>query len=205
MSDISELERRITAAMDRIAKGVEQLGTRPEVEASAEVDALHSGASETGKEATGPGDTATAGGETGADLSGDSGSGSAELIQQLADEKMANAQLSERLKSLRTKLDKADAEAEMAAGDLRASLAEMDAALGQMKKTSEQLRQSNQLLRQANAEGLADGAAIEAGMSAELAALQAERQAEAAESLALAAALEPLLLTAKPSSEKASV
>ncbi|MFY0679852.1 MAG: hypothetical protein JXR13_04680 [Thalassovita sp.] len=171
MSEISEFERRITAAMDRIAKGVEQLGPVPEDEETAGQDAAPS------PEAAPSEDTS-------------------DLRRQLDDEKMANAQLSERLKTLRIKLDKSDAQTELATADLRAALADMDAALGQMKLTNEQLRQSNEVLRQANAEGLGDAEAVNAALAAQLAALQAERQAEAAESAALAAALDPLLQVA---------
>ncbi|CUH62601.1 hypothetical protein TG4357_00199 [Thalassovita gelatinovora] len=162
MSDITELERRITAAMDRIAKKVEDFGQRqtdapdPDAEASAAGTALN---------------------------------------EALEEEKLANAQLQERLKVLHIKLDKKDAETEQEISGLKSALADMETALEKLKSTSEDLRSVNQTLRDAQAEDIA--AALDAGLRAELEALRAERAAEAAETQAIAAALEPLIDASK--------
>lgn len=165
MSEISELERRITAAMDRIAKGVEGLGAAP-------------GAPQ---EAAGP-DAGTSD-----EIAG--------LRRALEDEKLANAQLEERLKALHAKMDKHEAEAELQIGDLKSSMTEMDEAMRALKATSAELRAASEALRVAAAETADD--AVNEALQAELDALRAERAAEAAESAAIAAALEPLIADEK--------
>jgi len=170
MSDISEFERRISAALDQIARNVDVLSARP-----AEADG---------------------------DSSEDLGAERAALEQALSDEKLANQQLEERLKALRLKLDKKDAEAELAHADLKAALAEMDGALRAMRESCEQLRASNTELREAHEAGISDGTAVNKGLAAELAALKADRQAEAAEAVAIAAALEPLVARAEQTTEE---
>lgn len=177
MSEISELERRITAALDRIARDVDVLAQRPAGDGAsnaagnvADVEAAEGVAADPVAVAADP-----------------------ELTQKLEDERLANAQLQERLKSLRLKLDKKDSEAERGQRDLKSALAEMDGVVQALKKTSEQLRDSVETLRTANEAGVADSDAINAALAAELAALKAERAAEVAESGAILTALEPLL------------
>ncbi|MBR9653390.1 hypothetical protein [Thalassovita aquimarina] len=160
MSEISELERRITAAMDRIAKGVESFGAAAETAVAAEPDT-------------------------------DASDETAELRQALEDEKLANAQLEERLKALRAKLDRQETEAELQLRDLKSAMAGMEAAQQQLKATSEELRGANAALREATAETAAE--AVNAALQAELDALRAERAAEAAETAAIAATLETLI------------
>lgn len=179
MSEISELERRITSALDRIARDVDVLAARPVA------------AAEDGSEDV-------------AETAGEGGDGAA-LQQQLEDERVVSAQLEERVKSLRAKLDGKDAEAELAMSDLKSALAEMDAAMQALKNTSAQLRSSNEALRQANAAGVADVEAINTALAVELDALKAERQVEAAEGGAILAAMEPLIARAEVTEEKEGV
>lgn len=182
MSEISELERRITSALDRIARDVDVLAARPVAAA----------------------DTAADGADEGVETAGEGGN-SAALQQQLDEERVVSAQLEERLKSLRAKLDGKDAEAELAQSDLKSALADMDAAMQALKKTSAQLRESNEALRQANAAGVSDAEAINTALAVELDALKAERQVEAAEGGAILAAMEPLIARAEVTEEKEGV
>ncbi|MCG7492348.1 hypothetical protein [Thalassobius sp. Cn5-15] len=171
MSDISEFERRISAALDQIARDVDVLVARPSGVGATEAEP-------------------------------DNGPDTAALEQALGDEKMANQQLEERLKALRLKLDKKDAEAELAQVDLKSALAEMDGALRALRESCDQLRASNTELREAHEAGISDGTAVNKGLAAELAALKADRQAEAAEAAAIAAALDPLITRAEAPAEE---
>ncbi len=93
MSDIEELQRRITAAMDQVAFGLDKLGA-----ASA-----------------GPAE---------------------DTLRQLEDERTANAQLQERVRSLRTK-----SEGELAA--LRTQVEEGDARMTQLDIELQRVRRAN--------------------------------------------------------------
>lgn len=150
MSNIDDLQRRITAAMDRVAQGLDSISGAP----------------------SGP---------------------DPETLQALEDERTANAQLTERVRTLRT-----NAENELAA--MRADLEEGAGRMGQLDTELQRLRQANQelvaacdALRAANAEGLADPALINAALVAELEGLRAARASDAAETAAILGALEPLL------------
>ena len=94
MQDILELERRITAAMERITYGVERLASGS---AGAGLDAV-------GAEAA----------------SGDAAARIAHLTEALDEERMTNAQLNERLRVLR---DKAGQGSDEAVADLQTKLA----------------------------------------------------------------------------------
>lgn len=151
MSDIDELQRRLTAAMDRIASGVGQLGGAG---ASADVEALQNA---------------------------------------LEDEKLANAQLNERLRKLSAQKDAAVSEAETATETANARLAALDLELQRLRTANDQLRQSNAALRTANEEGVGEPHLINKAMLAELEALRAARAADVAEANSIIGALTPLL------------
>ena len=186
MSEISDLEGRIAAAMDRISRGVEALG------------AADPGASED----------------------------AAELRQALDDEKLANAQLEERVKALHSRqeeLEAALAEAQAApsvgedkpeeaseaaapqAGiDLeegRALLADLARRLRRLKDTTRTLRATNQQLRDAAEAEMPDAGLINEALKADLASLQALRSVEDTEMAAIVAVLRPLLGTETPAGE----
>jgi len=153
MSEIQELGQRITAAMDRIARGVESAGAGSATEAEAV----------------------------------------AELTQSLEDERLANAQLEERLKSIKEKNDKRLAELEAAGADLRNSMASLDDQLQRLRKANEQLRSNNEALRGANEEGVTEPHLINKAMLAELESLRASRATDMAEASAILGAMAPLL------------
>lgn len=157
MSDIEELQRRITAAMDQVAFGLDKLSA----------------------------------GSAGPDE---------ETLQQLEDERTANAQLQERVRGLRSKSD-----AELAAlratvdeGDAR--MAQLDIELQRVRRANAQLTDACAALRDANAEGVGDPHLINKSMLAELEALRAARAADVAEASVILASLQPLVDAAATSS-----
>ena len=165
MSDITELERRITAALDRIGTGLDGLeppapaGPDPELQAKLE-------AAETR---------------------------AAELAQALSDEKLANAQLEERLKSVREKADRHTAAMDIQAFEQQKTTSELDADLQRLRRAAEDLRGSNISLRDALEQGLSDPHLINKAMLAELETLRATRSVEIAQADAVLASLEPLV------------
>lgn len=150
MSQINELQARITAALDRIAQGLEG---RPEAAADPE-----------------EADT---------------------LREQLEEERLANAQLQERIKVLHTKLDAAE-------GAQAESLRKLDADLQALRKANQQLRDNNQALREAQAAGVAEPHLINKAMMAELEGLRAARGADRGEVEAVLAALGQVIAEAEP-------
>ena len=154
MSDIDELQRRITAAMDRVAGGLDQLGANSGV------------------------DTAT-------------------LEQALEEEKLANAQLSERVRMLKQRQDDELAEAKASAGAETARMVELDLELQRVRKANDDLRASNQALRAANEAGVAEPHLINKAMMAELEALRSARSADVSETNAIIDALTPLITKAE--------
>lgn len=154
MSNIEELQGRITAAIDRIAQGVDKMGS--------------------GTASQDP-----------------------EMQQALEDERTANAQLTERVRTLKTRSD-----GEMA--EMRAQVEEADARMGQLDVVFQRVRRANQqlleaceALRDANAEGVGDPDLINNAMLAELEGLRAARASDVAEASAILAALGPLVENAK--------
>lgn len=139
MSQINELEARITAALDRIAQGLEA------------------------RQKTG---TETTGDEVAA------------LKQQLEDEKLANAQLEERVKALRDKLAAVEAANEAGQSEQSQAMRKLDQDLQSLRKANQQLRDNNQALREANQSGVAEPHLINKSMLAELEGLRATRAAD---------------------------
>ena len=154
MSDIDELQRRITAAMDRVAGGLDQLG-------------------------------ANSGGDTAA------------LEQALEDEKLANAQLSERVRLLKQRQDDELADIKATAAAATAQMAGLDLEVQRVRKANDELRNSNQALRAANEAGVAEPHLINKAMMAELEALRAARAVDVSETNAIIDALTPLIADAE--------
>ncbi|MEX0282793.1 MAG: hypothetical protein AB3N13_16550 [Arenibacterium sp.] len=161
MSDIEELQRRLTAAMDRIGASAERV-------------------SQGGQD---PG-----------------------LVEALEEEKLANAQLHERLRglhmrhdeemaALKSQLEKMEAlkslqdEIEKQASDL----SRFDTDLQRLRQANEQLRASNAALREANEAGVGEPHLINKAMLAELEALRAARAADMSETQAILSKLTPLI------------
>ncbi|OAN76177.1 hypothetical protein A8B82_15545 [Sulfitobacter sp. EhC04] len=158
MSDIDELQRRITAAMDRVAAGLEGLD----------------------KGAAGP---------------------DPEMVQALEDERTANAQLSERVRILKTRAESETATLRTQVEESQARMAQLDIELQRVRRANAQLTDACAALQEANAEGVGDAHLINKAMLAELEGLRAARAADVAESSAILAALGPLLDSAGDSAD----
>lgn len=203
MSEISDLESRISAAMDRISRGLETLPATPVVMDTGDAEALEAAQAE------------------------------------LENEKLANTQLQERVKTLNAKVEevetaladatdaveKAAQAREAAVTELRDAQAALEAALAEAKdqtpteptaavidldsqrdvitqlanrlkrlrQTSRQVRGASQQLRDAAQKNLSDPALINQSLAAELENLKAMRAAELAEMEVITAALRPML------------
>ncbi|MEO0391336.1 MAG: hypothetical protein AAF218_10420 [Pseudomonadota bacterium] len=142
MGDIDEMQRRLSAAMDRVAR------------------ALEAAPSNTGAE-------------------------TAALTAELEEERLANAQLQERVTALKSRAD--------LAVTLEERFAALDADLQRLRAANDGLRRSNETLRAANADGLADAEAINSGLQAELTALRAQHAADRSEGAAILAAMTAVL------------
>ncbi len=155
MSDISELERRITAALDRAGQAMDRLAA--------------------------------------AGVSEPSESDGANLAAELEAERMANAQLEERVRAIKEKQETNVTGLGAEVARLKASVESRDGELQRIKSVNAELRSSNQALREANANGLADPHLVNKSMMSELESLRAARAADRAELDDILATLEPVL------------
>ncbi|QUJ77444.1 hypothetical protein KDD17_05455 [Sulfitobacter albidus] len=158
MSDIEELQRRITAAMDQIAFGVDRIAAKP---AAPDPDTL----------------------------------------QQLEDERTANAQLQERVRGLRTKSEAEQAQLRAALDEAEARMAQLDIELQRVRRANAQLADACAALREANTEGVGEPHLINKAMLAELEGLRAARAADVAEASVILASLQPLIDQSSPAAE----
>lgn len=152
MSDISELERRITKALDRAAQALDRLSAARED--TGDIEAMKA---------------------------------------ELEAERVANAQLEERVRAIKEKQETTVAALEAEVVRLKESLRARDGEVQRMRSVNEEIRSSNVALRDANAQGLADADMINSAMISELEALRGQRAAERAEIDEVLATLEPLL------------
>lgn len=131
------------------------------------------------------------------------------LVQALEDEKLASAQLEERLRTLRQKHEEELARLQARLSDtseldqMRTDLdaqadatAQLDMDVQRLRQANDRLRESNAALRQANEAGVGEPHLINKAMLAELEGLRAVRATDAAEASAVLAKLEPLLAVA---------
>lgn len=156
MSDIAELERRITAALERIGTGVDGLG------------------------AAGAGDGAD-GNEVDA------------LREALEAEKIANAQLEERVTAIKEKQETIVKDMEARIEDLTTEMSKHEADAKKLLHVNAQLRESNDALRESNESGVGDAHLINKAMQTDLEALKATRKADLAELETIMAELKPLI------------
>jgi len=154
MSNIEELQGRITSAIDRIAQGVDKMG-------------------------------------------GNAARPDPEMAQNLEDERTANAQLTARVRALKTRSDAEMAEMRAAVEEADARMGQLDVELQRVRRANQQLIEACETLRDANAEGVGDADLINKAMLAELEGLRATRATDVAEASAILAALGPLVENAK--------
>ncbi len=133
-----------------------------------------------------------AAGKTGAGAAGDAGDAGA-LKQSLEEERTANEQLRERLRSLNDRQHDALAALEEQVGNLRMQVARRENDLARLKNVNARLRGSNAKLREANAAGLADAGLVNASMAVELEALRSVQSADRAELEAVLEELRPII------------
>ena len=138
------------------------------------------------------------------------------LADALEEEKLANAQLKERLRALHqkhfTEMEALQARLSEAgeADRLRRELedqgraaARLDSDLQRLRQANDQLRASNAALREANEAGVGEPHLINKAMLAELEGLRAVHAADASEAAAILARLEPMLNgAAQPADEE---
>lgn len=178
MTQIDELQHRITAALDRVAQGVVRLEERAAEAASAVPTAPEIDPEEVAK-----------------------------LREALEEEKLANAQLEERVRKLhethRQELEAAKAEAAATAPAEAASIevAKLDLDLQRLRQSNEMLRATNEELRKALAENVGEPHLINKAMLAELEGLRAARSVDVAETRAIVETLTPLLEAAADTEE----
>lgn len=169
MSQIEELQTRLTTAMERIGAGADTIQSR--AAATREADS--------------------------------------EMKQALEAEKLANAQLEERLASLKARhAEEIDAmqSAPQDTGEVETlrrelddqarAMSQLDQELQKVRAANDQLRAANAALRSANSEGVGDASLINQGLEAEIDSLRAARDADLAETGAILSRLEPLLSAA---------
>ncbi|RKF16977.1 hypothetical protein D6850_05470 [Roseovarius spongiae] len=123
------------------------------------------------------------------------------LRAQLEDEKLANAQLKERVKQLGARVKEAEERADAAVSDAQSAsragaLRSLDADLQALRHANQQLRDNNAALREANATGVVEPHLINKAMMAELEGLRAARAADRAEVEAVLKELDRLVASA---------
>lgn len=166
MQDIVELEKRITAALERIGKGVDRLATQPR--------------------APGPAAAAPA--------SASAPAADAALRAQLEEEKSLTAQLQARLRAASARESKGDLQDKV--DRLTQELDVKGLELQRMRRVNASLREQLEALRTAAAAGTTEPHLINKAMATELEALRATRLTEIAEMDEILAALEPHLTEA---------
>ena len=117
----------------------------------------------------------------------------ADLARALQEEQSANAQLEERVRTLKARQDGRIADLEARNAEQAAQLAALDAELQQLRGSNADLTEVCGQLRAAAAAGVADPALINRALMAEIDGLTAQRAAEAAEVGAILSELKPLL------------
>lgn len=167
MTDLAELERRITAALDRIARSADMFQTAPAASGagSSDVDAADD----------------------------DAGATLAALRAELSTEQTTNAQLTERVHQLKQRQDNTISQLERSMARLTEQLDLQSLELLRLKKANAKLVAANAALRDTQAAGYPEGQVMNRSLSAELEALHAERRVEIAEMEEILAELKPLI------------
>lgn len=115
------------------------------------------------------------------------------LRAQLEEERLANAQLEERVKLLKERQDGRVADLEAQVAGHGAQMAALDGEMQRLRASNADLRDLVAQLRAVASDGAADPDLINQAMAAEIEALAAQRASEAAEVDAILTELKPLL------------
>ena len=178
MSDIADLEGRISSALDRIGRSVDAILAKPAPEP--EVAPAPEPAPEPA-----PAPEAPSWPDDREEL--------ARVKAELNEERTANAQLEERVRVLKERMDVKIATMKDNGEAMRAELQTLTTECTRLQDNAQKLTENNDLLREANMQGLADPHLINKSLLNELEVLRAARAAEAAEINALLADLKPLV------------
>ncbi|WP_149142325.1 hypothetical protein [Gemmobacter caeruleus] len=177
MTELAELERRIVSALSRIGAGLDRLqeqaaqATAPEV--TAEVAAA--------PPVEAP-DTETQPAESREDAAaGAAAAEIASLTAALEVERATVQQLTERVRALKAREGRHEAQAEARIQQLTKQLDVQGLELHRLRKGTIQLREALRVLREGQEAGTVDSAMINKAMMAELEALRAARSSETAE------------------------
>lgn len=115
------------------------------------------------------------------------------LRTELEDEKTANAQLEERIRTLKERQDREDADQSEAQEAQAEKITKIDKELQHLRQVNGQLRDTISKLREANEAGLTEPHLINKAMLSELEALRATQAADAAEVDVILEQLAPLM------------
>jgi hypothetical protein len=185
-SNISELERRITAALGRISAGLDKWqAAAPEVVAIVAPEPVPEPVADLAAREADAKAIATLEAEN------------AKLKAALAAEKTAVAQLSERLKSAKERDQAPQAPLEAKIEKMTQQLDVQGLELQRMRKSTVQLREHLRVLHEAAADNMAEPQLINKALLAELESLRATRHSETAEMDEILAELKPLIEEAR--------
>lgn len=115
------------------------------------------------------------------------------LKEALEAEKLANAQLEERVVAIKERQEKVVQRLEDEVARLKEQGAARDGENDQLKFVNERLSRNNKALREANAQGLGNTDLINAGLAAELDAVRVRRETDRSEMQELIDTLKPLV------------
>lgn len=115
------------------------------------------------------------------------------LVEALEAEKVANAQLEERVRALRQSNEVQARELEARIATLEDEARERSALIRDLRQTNEQMRTALDKLREANAEGVSEPHLINQAMASEIQGLRQARDADRNELDTILASLKPLL------------
>jgi chromosome segregation ATPase len=164
MDGITDYERRISAALERIGNGIDGLGAGAPAAAGATV-------AETGDDAA----------------------ARASLHEELDAERAANAQLTERVRAIKEKQETVIGGLEKNVSRLTQQLDVAGRELQRQKRIIAQLNETNRTLRDAAQSGVSEPHLINKSMMTELETLRAARAAEMAEMDEILSELKPLI------------
>ena len=165
MTELPQIETRITAALDRIKAGLGELTTPSPAPEGAGED-VHTEALDAQV---------------------------AELGTKLNEERTVNAQLEERVKRLRERQDGKLAELESEVSTARTRATEMDCEMQRLRQVNAEFQDINIQLREAVSEAVSDPQLINKAMLVELEALRATRAADVAEMDSILQELLPII------------
>jgi hypothetical protein len=163
MSEISQFETRITAALERIGRAV----------AAAEEQQA----------------TAAQGGIASEEMAAEMG----RLQEVLETERAINGQLEERVRAVHDKQENHVAALEAEVKALRQQIVAHDAEMQKLRSVNTQLRANNTALREANINAMGDPALVNTALMTELSALKAGRETDLAELGAILKELSPYI------------